>query len=144
MSDLKSFLYNLKRVYASAMCQDALEYRRSKNLAETDEQMGILIQRVSGCFHGFYYYPHVAGVGLSYNTYVWHDDIDPDAGMLRLVVGLGTRAVNRVKDDYPRIVALNAPDMNPVNDINDIKRFSQRQLDVLDTRVSGKKRYLTL
>ncbi|MGD9808036.1 MAG: PEP/pyruvate-binding domain-containing protein [Deferribacterales bacterium] len=135
---LKEFIYNLKRVYASAMCQDALEYRITKGLAHTDEQMGILIQRVSGCFHGYYYYPHVAGVGLSYNTYVWHDDIKPEAGMLRLVVGLGTRAVNRVKDDYPRVVALNAPDMNPLNDTDDIKRFSQRQLDVLDTRVSGK------
>lgn len=135
---LGEFLHNLKRVYASAMCEDALEYRRNKGLADTDEQMGILIQRVSGCFHGYYYYPHAAGVGLSYNTYVWHDEIDPDAGMLRLVAGLGTRAVNRVKDDYPRIVALNSPSMNPVNDINDIKRFSQKQLDVLDTRVSGK------
>jgi hypothetical protein len=135
---LKEFLYNLKRVYASAMCQDALEYRKSKKLDSSDEQMGVLIQRVSGCFHGFYYYPHAAGVGLSYNTYVWHDDIDPDAGMLRLVAGLGTRAVNRVKDDYPRIVALNAPEMTPVNDINDIKKYSQRMLDVLDTRVSGK------
>ncbi|ADD68939.1 pyruvate phosphate dikinase PEP/pyruvate- binding protein [Denitrovibrio acetiphilus DSM 12809] len=135
---LDEFLRNLKRVYASAMCKDALEYRSSKGLAEIDEQMGILIQRVSGCFHNHYYYPHVAGVGLSYNTYVWHDDIDPDAGMLRLVAGLGTRAVNRVKDDYPRIVALNAPDMIPVNDMHDLKRFSQKQLDVLDTRVSGK------
>lgn len=135
---LNEFMYNLKRVYASAMCEDALEYRMTKGLAERDEQMGILIQRVSGCFHGYYYYPHVAGVGLSYNTYVWHDDIEPKAGMLRLVAGLGTRAVNRVKDDYPRIVALNAPDMNPLNDADDIKRFSQRQLDVLDTRISGK------
>lgn len=136
---LSEFIYNLKRVYASAMCQDALEYRMTKGLADMDEQMGILIQRVSGCFHGYYYYPHVAGVGLSYNTYVWHDDIKPEAGMLRLVVGLGTRAVNRVKDDYPRVVALNSPGMNPLNAAEDIKRFSQRQLDVLDTRVSGKK-----
>jgi hypothetical protein len=67
---LDEFLYNLKRVYASVMCHDALEYRKNKGLAKTDEQMGILIQRVSGCFHGYYYYPHLAGVGLSYNTYV--------------------------------------------------------------------------
>ncbi|WP_022850843.1 PEP/pyruvate-binding domain-containing protein [Limisalsivibrio acetivorans] len=135
---LSEFIYNLKRVYASAMCTEALEYRITKGLADQDEQMGILIQRVSGSFHGYFYYPHVAGVGLSYNTYVWHDDIDPNSGMLRLVAGLGTRAVNRVKDDYPRVVALNAPDMNPLNSTDDIKRFSQRDLDVLDTRHSGK------
>lgn len=134
----KEFLNNLRRVYSSAMCHDALEYRKKKGLAKVDEQMGLLIQRVSGSFHGYYYYPNAAGVGLSYNTYVWHDDIDPEAGMLRLVAGLGTRAVNRVKDDYPRIVALNAPEIVPVNDANDLKKFSQRDLDVLDTRVSGK------
>jgi uncharacterized protein YdhG (YjbR/CyaY superfamily) len=134
----KEFLNNLRRVYSSTMCHDALEYRKKKGLEKSDEQMGLLIQRVSGCFHGYYYYPNVAGVGLSYNTYVWHDDIQPEAGMLRLVVGLGTRAVNRVKDDYPRIVALNAPEIVPVNEAADIKKFSQRDLDVLDTRVSGK------
>jgi hypothetical protein len=135
---LEEFLYNLKRVYASIMCQDALEYRKKKGLAEADEQMGILIQRVSGCFHGYYYYPHISGVGLSYNIYVWHDSIDPEAGMLRLVTGLGTRAVNRVKDDYPRIVALNVPNIVPFYDIAETKKFSQKFLDVLDTRSSGK------
>ena len=29
--------------------------------------------------------------------------------MVRLVLGLGTRAVNRVENDYPRIVPLDAP-----------------------------------
>ncbi|MBZ4673004.1 MAG: pyruvate phosphate dikinase PEP/pyruvate-binding protein [Deferribacteraceae bacterium] len=136
---LDEFLYNLKRVYASLMCKEALDYRLRKGLAEADEQMGILVQRVSGCFHGFYYYPHASGVGLSYNTYVWNDNIDPKSGILRIVAGLGTRAVNRVQDDYPRIVALNRPEMTPLNKKDDIRRFSQRYLDVLDIRTSGKK-----
>ena len=75
--------------------------------------MALLVQRVSGAVHGHLFYPQVAGVGLSYNPYVWSEQIDPEAGVLRLVFGLGTRAVDRSDDDYTRVVALNAPQRRP-------------------------------
>jgi hypothetical protein len=53
--------------------------------------------------------------------------------MLRLVLGLGTRAVNRVESDYPRIVALDKPLSKPLDGAEDAKRFSQHYVDLLET-----------
>ena len=84
-----------------------------RGLLDRDEQMALLVQRVSGAVHGRLFFPQVAGVGLSFNPFVWSEQIDPEAGVLRLVFGLGTRAVRRSDDDYTRIVALNAPARRP-------------------------------
>jgi hypothetical protein len=94
--------------------------------------MAILVQRVSGAVYDDRYFPHIAGVGLSFNPYVWNSEIDPEAGMVRLVFGLGTRAVDRVDDDYTRIVALNAPLRRPEATSQDVRRFSQKKGDILD------------
>ena len=53
--------------------------------------------------------------------------------MLRLVYGLGTRAVNRVEDDYPRIIALDEPLVRPLDGMNDVRKYSQHRVDLLDT-----------
>lgn len=129
---LRDFLSAVRTIYASAMSDEALRYRRSRGLLDRDEQMALLVQRVSGTMHGQRFYPHVAGVGLSYNPFVWHPSIDPHAGMLRLVFGLGTRAVDRRDDDYTRIVALNAPSRSPAGSIHDGAVQTQRFADVLD------------
>jgi hypothetical protein len=52
--------------------------------------------------------------------------------MLRLVLGLGTRAVNRVENDYPRIVALDSPLVKPHAKMEEARRFSQHDVDVLN------------
>ena len=52
--------------------------------------------------------------------------------MLRLVFGLGTRAVDRSDDDYTRLVALNAPSRRPEADVDDMCEHSQRRMDCLD------------
>jgi hypothetical protein len=88
--------------------------------------------RVSGAPHGRYFYPQAAGVGLSYNPYVWHPDIDPHAGVVRLVFGLGTRAVDRSDDDYTRLVALNAPGRRPEASFEEACDHAQRRMDCLD------------
>ncbi len=77
----------VRRVYASAMNESALVYRKTRGLYREDEQMAILIQRVSGDFYGDHFFPHVAGVGHSTNLYVWNKDMDIHAGMLRIVFG---------------------------------------------------------
>jgi hypothetical protein len=122
----------VKRVYASTLSEEALQYRLQRGLARQEEQMALLVQRVAGAYHGEHFFPAFAGVGLSYNTFVWRHDIDPKAGMLRLVVGLGTRAVDRVEGDYPRVVALDRPLLVPHADQEDRRRFTQRDVDVLD------------
>lgn len=94
--------------------------------------MGLLVQRVAGRYHEHLYLPDVAGVGVSYNTFVWSRDMDPQAGMLRIVMGLGTRAVDRVEGDYPCTVALDQPLRRPYGGQEDMRRYSQRDVDLLN------------
>lgn len=129
---LQAFLRAVRDVYSSAMNEDALTYRLQRGLAGQDEQMALLVQRVSGAYHRKYFFPEIAGVGMSYNAYIWKADMDAKAGMARLVFGLGTRAVNRVEDDYPRIVALDMPTVQPHSGIDDTRFFSQHKVDILD------------
>ncbi len=126
------FLNAVRKVYASTMNEDALTYRLQRRLDKLDEQMALLVQRVSGSYYGNFFFPDMAGVGLSYNAYVWKNTLDPAAGMLRLVFGLGTRAVNRVEGDYPRIIALDDPMLKPYAGGADARKFSQRYLDLLN------------
>ena len=122
----------VRQIFASTMSADALTYRRQRGLDQMDEQMALLIQRVSGSHQKQFFFPTLAGVGVSYNTFVWRPHMDPRAGMIRLVFGLGTRAVDRVEDDYPQTIALDDPLMRPHSGRRDAKRFSQHKVDVLD------------
>ncbi len=122
----------VKRIYAGTMSEEALAYRTQRGLDKVDEKMAIMVQRVSGASHNTCFFPELAGVGLSRNPYVWKKNMDHEAGMLRLVMGLGTRAVNRVETDYPRIVALDDPLIKPLAGMQDIKKYSQHYVDYLD------------
>jgi pyruvate,water dikinase len=126
------FMQAMRRVYASSMSEEALVYRKTRGVLDKDEQMALLVQRVSGSRNGPLYFPHVAGVALSRNPYVWDKSIDPRAGVVRMVFGLGTRAVDRSDDDYTRVVALNAPTKRPEHSFDDVRRHAQRRVDVLD------------
>ena len=130
----EAFEQAVRTVYASAMSDDALAYRQSRGLANMDEQMAILVQRVSGDHYGDLFFPHIAGVGHSTNLYVWDKDMDPNAGMLRLVLGLGTRAVDRISGDYARIVSLDRPMKGPPVSYGDEQKFSQHRADVLNLK----------
>ncbi|MGD0744951.1 MAG: PEP/pyruvate-binding domain-containing protein [Verrucomicrobiota bacterium] len=129
---LEAFMKAVRTVYASTMSEEGLRYRLHHGLLDRDEQMALLVQRVSGELHGSLFFPQVAGVGFSFNPFVWSEDIDPKAGMLRLVFGLGTRAVDRTDDDYTRLVALNAPLKRPEAKAQEAREFTQRRMDVLD------------
>lgn len=129
---LESFMAAVRTVYASTLSREALSYRAQRGLLDRDEQMSLLVQRVSGDRHGDNFFPQSAGVGFSFNPFVWNSDIDPKAGMIRLVFGLGTRAVDRTSDDYTRIIALNAPERRPEHAPEDALRYSQHDADVLD------------
>ncbi len=129
---LEDFMSAVRSIYASTMSEKALRYRALRGMLDRDEQMALLVQRVSGGLYGSYFYPQLAGVGLSFNPYVWSDQIDPQAGVLRLVFGLGTRAVDRADDDYTRIVALNAPQRRPEGTPDEVRHYTQRRVDCLD------------
>lgn len=122
----------VRQVYASMLNVSAIEYRKKRKLLGADEQMALLVQKVEGNRQGDYYFPAAAGMGCSYNPYKWMEHMNPDAGMLRMVMGLGTRAVERTPGDYPRLVGLDRAQANIRTTIADRHKFSQRQVDVLD------------
>lgn len=130
---LEAFLRAVKLVYASALNPDALSYRKRRGLGESDEQMAILVQRVSGMHYKDLFFPALAGVALSRNLYVWTDRIDPRKGVIRLVCGLGTRAVDRVGGDYPRMIPVSHPKLRPEVGVK-IARYSQHEMDLIDLK----------
>jgi hypothetical protein len=122
----------IRRVYASVLSPDALSYRQRMGLVDYDERMAVLIQKVQGERYGDYFFPPLAGVGFSRNPYRWSQRIRPEDGLLRLVCGLGTRAVDRVANDYPRMVALSHPELRPESGAQEIRKYSQRIVDLID------------
>ena len=129
---LQDLLAAIRAIYASSMSEKALRYRADRGMLDRDEQMALLVMRVSGAMYDRHFYPQVAGVGFSFNPYVWDRAIDPKAGVVRLVFGLGTRAVNRSDDDYTRLIALNAPEKRPEANFDEVARSAQRRVDYLD------------
>ncbi len=131
---LRALLGAIAEVYASIMAPDPILYRREHNLIDYVEEMGVLIQKVVGVRCGDFLLPTVAGVAFSRNEYRWSPRIRREDGFMRLVMGLGTRAVDRSGSDYPRMVALGAPTLRPESTVNEILRCAQRTVDVVDTR----------
>jgi hypothetical protein len=134
--NLRQLLQAIARVYASVYSPDALLYRRSKGLLDYDERMAALIQEVPGRRVGDFYLPDAAGVSFSRNQYRWSPAIDRRAGFARLVWGLGTRAVEQLSNDYPRLVALSHPDLRPEADPARIRRYSQHFVDLIDLQAN--------
>ena len=129
---LKEFEDAVRTVYASTMSLSALDYRKRRGLDREDEQMALLVQRVSGSYYGQYYMPCAAGVGYSYSPYRFLADTDPRAGMLRLVMGLGVSAVDRTEGSYPRLVSLDRPEATSATTASEKQRYSQRNITVID------------
>jgi hypothetical protein len=122
----------IARVYASCMNPNALLYRHAKGLVEYDERIAVLIQFVEGEQFGRYFMPQAAGVAFSRNLYRWSPQIRKEDGFLRLVWGLGTRAVEAFADEYPRLVALSHPLLQPAASIEEILQHSQKYVDLID------------
>ena len=123
----------VRTVYASTMSPDAIQYRAQRNLLARDEQMALLVMRVSGDCHGKYYYPHMGGVGHSKDLYLTGSNKSTEnKGMLRLVYGMGTRAVDREADDYARLISLDNPRAPIMCHYGDEYKFSQHNIDAID------------
>ncbi len=122
----------IARIYATILNPSALLYRRSRGLQDYDERMAVLIQEVEGQTWGHYFMPTIAGVAFSHNLYRWSPQIRSEDGFLRMVWGLGTRAVERVGNDYPRLVALSHPLLRPTTATKLIRRYSQQYVDLID------------
>ncbi|MBR6114012.1 MAG: phosphoenolpyruvate synthase [Oscillospiraceae bacterium] len=130
---LAEFEQAIRTVYASTVSMSALDYRKRRGLEDLDEQMALLVQRVSGSRHDGFFMPCAAGVGYSVSPYRFANRRG-EKGMLRLVAGLGTAAVDRRTGSYPRIVSLDDPSRELLASSGDKHRFSQRLVDLIDLR----------
>ena len=132
--NLKALQDAIRQVYSSVLNPDALFYRHHRGLLDYDERMAVLIQKVEGKRRGNLFFPTLAGVAFSHNPHRWNPRIRPEDGFARLVLGMGTRAVDRVSNDYPRVIALSHPTLRPEVIPQQIKRYSQRFVDLIDLR----------
>ncbi len=130
--NLEALITAILRVYASVYSPDVLLYRRRMGLVDYDERMAILIQEVVGAEQDPYLMPDAAGVAFSRNQFRWSPRIERDAGFLRMVWGLGTRAVETLAGDYPRLVALSHPELRPESTPLEMRRYSQSNVDLID------------
>jgi len=133
---LRALMGAIAEVYASILGPDPIIYRREHNLIDYVEGMAVLIQKVVGRRIGDYFLPLFAGVAFSRNEYRWSPRIKREDGLLRLVMGLGTRAVDRSGTDYPRMVALGAPTLRTESTVSEIRRNAQQTLDVIDLKAN--------
>ena len=130
--NLTSLAEAIARVYASCLNPNALLYRHAKGLVEYDERIAVLLQFVEGEQFGRYFMPHASGVAFSRDLYRWSPQIRKEDGFLRLVWGLGTRAVEALGDEHPRLVALSHPLLQPADSIKEIIQHSQQCVDLID------------
>lgn len=131
---LEALMDAIAEVYASTFSPDPIEYRSEKGLLDFHEEMGIMIQEVVGKKVGDYFLPSFAGVAFSKNEFRWSDRIKREDGLIRVVPGLGTRAVDRVSDDYPILIAPGQPNLRVNVSIEAVFRYSPRYIDVINLK----------
>lgn len=129
---LDSLMGAIAEVYSSIFSPDPIQYRAERGLLDFHEEMGILIQEVVGTRVGGYFFPAFAGVAFSNNEFRWSPRIKREDGLIRLVPGLGTRAVDRVAEDYPILVAPGQPRLRVNVTPEEVVRYSPQKMDVIN------------
>ncbi|MBN2038368.1 MAG: PEP/pyruvate-binding domain-containing protein [Chitinispirillaceae bacterium] len=129
---LESLLDAIAEIYASVFGPDPIFYRSEHGLLDFHEEMGIMIQEVVGTHIGPYFLPVFAGVSFSSNEFRWSPRLKRVDGLVRLVPGLGTRAVDRIGNDYPVLFAPGQPALRVNTDPDEVRHYSPRQIDAID------------
>jgi predicted nucleotidyltransferase len=124
----------ISEVYASMFGPDPIEYRGERQLLDFQEEMGILIQEVVGTRFGDYFAPAFGGVAFSRNEFRWSARIKTNDGLVRIVPGLGTRAVDRLGDDYPVLMAPGQPGLRVNTSIDETIRYAPKYMDVINLK----------
>jgi pyruvate, water dikinase len=127
----------IAEVYSSTFSPDPIEYRAERGLLDFHEEMGIMIQEVVGEKVDKYFFPVYAGVAFSNNEFRWSSRIKREDGLIRLVFGLGTRAVDRLSDDYTILIAPGKPDMRVNASVDETIRYSPHKMDVINLETNN-------
>lgn len=131
---LADVLDAIAEVYASVFSPDPIGYRIEHGLLDFNEEMGIMIQEVVGKQVGDYFFPAFAGVAFSINEFRWSPRIEREDGLIRLVPGLGTRAVDRISDDYPILISPGKPNLRLHLTTEDFLKYSPKKIDVINLK----------
>lgn len=134
---LAALMDAVAEVYASIFGPDPTEYRAERGLLDVHEEMGILVEEVVGQEVGKYFFPACSGVAFSNNEFRWSARISRSDGLIRMVPGLGTRAVDRVVDDYPVLVAPGQPTLRANVTVDEILKYSPRRMDVINLETNS-------
>ncbi len=129
---LEELMNAIAEIYASVFSPDPIQYRAEHGFTDFVEEMGLLIQEVVGNRVGKYFFPNYAGVAFSKNEFRWSPRINRNDGLIRLVPGLGTRAVDRVSDDYPILLAPKQPSLRVNITPEEIRRYAPKYIDVIN------------
>jgi len=122
----------IAEVYASLFAPDPIIYRAERGLLDLHEEMGIMIQQVVGKKVGEYFFPAFAGIAFSNNEFRWSPRLKREDGLIRLVPGLGTRAVDRVSNDYPVMISPGQPALRVNVSPDEIRHYSPSWIDVIN------------
>ncbi len=112
----------IKYVYASTFFEGARDYVAATGKSSADEKMAVVIQEVVGTRFGERFYPHLSGVGRSYNFYPI-GKAKPENGVVNLALGLGKTIVDGALNwtyspAYPKIVP-------PVGSLGELLKLTQ-------------------
>jgi len=129
---LSALMDAVAEVYASTFGPDPIEYRKERGLLDFHEEMAVIIQEVVGKRAGRYFFPAFAGVAFSNNEFRWSPRIRREDGLVRLVPGLGTRAVDRLSDDYPVLIAPGQPGLKVNVTPDEQFRYAPNKIDVMN------------
>ncbi len=123
-------------VFASVFGPDPIGYRIERGLLDFNEEMGIMIQEVVGTKAGDYFFPAFAGVAFSFNEFRWSPRIKREDGLIRLVPGLGTRAVDRISNDYPILISPGKPNFRLNLTFEQMVSYSPKLIDLINLKTN--------
>lgn len=129
---LEAVMDAITEIYASMYSPDSVQYRAERGMLDFHEEMGIIIQEVVGRRIGPYFMPLFAGVAFSNNEFRWSPRIRREDGLIRMVMGMGTRAVDRLNDDFPILISPGQPTLRVNTMPEEIKRYSPKRVDAVN------------
>lgn len=129
---LEELMDAIAEVYASIYNPDSLQYRSERGLLDFHEEMGIIIQELVGIRVGPYYLPICAGVAFTNNELRWSPRVKRGDGLVRIVPGYGTRAVDRLSNDFPILVSPGQPALRVNHTPEEAKHYSPKKIDLIN------------
>lgn len=136
---LNALMDAIRSIYAGVFDPKVLNYRKRNGLIDFPESIAVLIQVITGCKTGNFFFPDIAGTGSSKSPFRWRGNLPmdlKDEGYLRLVCGMGTRAVNRTATDFTQIVVLNDPEKTRTVFSVDEPEFAQSYIDLINLKTN--------